>query len=424
MATDLNTQVEGIKDEYKYGFHDSVANYSFKSGKGLTRETVEQISEMKSEPGWMRDVRLKALDVFWSKPNPTWGGELAELNYNDIRYFMRAADRQGKTWDDVPAEIKNTFDKLGIPEAERKFLAGVGAQYDSEVVYHSLRDDLQKKGVIFTDMDTALREHPDLVKRVLRHDHPDLRQQVRRAQHGGLVGRVVRLRPGRREGRHPAPGLLPDQRREHGPVRADPDPRRGRGPGPLRRGLHRADLHEREPALGRRRGPGQEGRPLPLHDDPELGEQHLQPGDQAGRRPGRRPDGVGRRQPRQPPDDEVPRRLHDRQGGPRRDPLDRLRRQGAAPGRRRQGRPRGPLHQLADHLQEHQQERRPGQLPRPAQGRRRRQGLEVERRLRRPDPRPGRAGPTPIPTSRSTRTTSRSATRPASPRSARSSSST
>ncbi len=164
MATDLNTQVEGIKDEYKYGFHDSVANYSFQSGKGLTRETVEQISEMKGEPGWMRDIRLKALEVFWSKPNPSWGGELDDLNYNDIRYFMRAADRQGKTWDDVPAEIKNTFDKLGIPEAERKFLAGVGAQYDSEVVYHSLREDLQQKGVIFTDMDSALREYPDLVR--------------------------------------------------------------------------------------------------------------------------------------------------------------------------------------------------------------------------------------------------------------------
>ena len=164
MATDLNTQVEGIKDEYKYGFHDSDDNYSFKSGKGLTRETVEQISGMKNEPQWMLDIRLNALEVFWSKPNPAWGGELEDLDYNNIRYFMRAADRQGKTWDDVPAEIKNTFDKLGIPEAERKFLAGVGAQYDSEVVYHSLREDLQEKGVIFCDMDTALREYPDLVK--------------------------------------------------------------------------------------------------------------------------------------------------------------------------------------------------------------------------------------------------------------------
>ena len=277
--------------------------------------------------------------------------------------------------------------------------------------------------MIFVDTDTALREYPDLVRSTsARSSRP--RQQVRRAQLGGLVGRLVRLRAGRGEGRLPAPGLLPHQRREHGPVRADADHRRGRGPGPLRRRLHGPDVLDREPALGRGRDHRQEGGPLPLHDDPELGQQHLQPRDQAGRRLRGRPDGVGRRQPRQPADDEVPGRLHDGQGGPRRDPLDRLRRQGAAPGRRRQGRPRRPVHQLADHLQEHQQERRPGQLPRPAQGRRRRQGLEVERRLRRPDPRRRRAAPTPIRTSRSTRTTSRSATRPASRRSARSSSST
>src|SRR5215211_4212791 len=164
MSTDLNAQVEGIKDEYKYGFRDSDANYSFKSGKGLTREVVHQISEMKNEPQWMRDLRLKALDVFWQKPTPTWGGDLSALNYDEIHYYMRAADRQGKTWDDVPAEIKNTFDKLGIPEAEKKYLAGVGAQYESEVIYHSLREDLQKKGVIFLDMDSALREYPDVVR--------------------------------------------------------------------------------------------------------------------------------------------------------------------------------------------------------------------------------------------------------------------
>src|SRR5215475_3774535 len=163
MATDLNLQVAGIKDEYKYGFRDEV-NYAFKSGKGLTREIVCQISEMKNEPQWMRDFRLQALEVFGQKPTPNWGGDLSTLNYDDIHYYMKAADRQGKTWDDVPAEIKRTFDKLGIPEAERKFLAGVGAQYESEVVYHSLRDDLAKKGVIFVDTDTALREHPDLVR--------------------------------------------------------------------------------------------------------------------------------------------------------------------------------------------------------------------------------------------------------------------
>ncbi len=164
MSTDLNLQVAGIKDEYKYGFRDSDEHYAFKSGKGLTRDIVCQISEMKNEPQWMRDFRLKALEVFRQKPTPIWGGNLSELNFDDIHYYMRATDRQGKTWDDVPAEIKNTFDKLGIPEAERKFLAGVGAQYESEVVYHSLREDLQKKGVIFVDTDTAVREHPDLVK--------------------------------------------------------------------------------------------------------------------------------------------------------------------------------------------------------------------------------------------------------------------
>jgi Fe-S cluster assembly protein SufB len=156
--------VAGIKDEYKYGFRDSDANYAFKSGKGLSRDVVNQISEMKNEPDWMRQFRLKGLDAFEKKPTPIWGGDLSELNFDDIHYYMKATDRQGRSWDDVPADIKNTFDKLGIPEAERKFLAGVGAQYESEVVYHSLREDLQKKGVLFVDTDTAVREYPDIVK--------------------------------------------------------------------------------------------------------------------------------------------------------------------------------------------------------------------------------------------------------------------
>src|ERR1700733_13946066 len=165
MATDLNTQVQGIKEDYKDGFRGSEANYSFKSGKGLTKELVEQISEMKSEPKWMRDFRLKALEVFWQKPTPTWGGELRDLNYDDIHYYMKAADRQGVSWDDIPADIKNTFDRLAISGAERRgLIGGVGAHYESEVVYHSLREDLEKKGVIFTDTDTAVRDYPDLVR--------------------------------------------------------------------------------------------------------------------------------------------------------------------------------------------------------------------------------------------------------------------
>src|SRR5690554_967287 len=149
--------------EYRYGFRDE-EQYVYKSKKGLSREVVEEISYMKGEPDWMREFRLKAYEHFIRRPMPTWGGDLSEINFDDIYYYIRPTEKQGKTWDEVPEYIKNTFEKLGIPEAERKFLAGVGAQYESEVVYHSLREDLEKQGVIFLDMDSAVREHPDLVK--------------------------------------------------------------------------------------------------------------------------------------------------------------------------------------------------------------------------------------------------------------------
>src|SRR5690606_225379 len=136
----------------------------FRTEKGLSRRVVEQISEMKGEPGWMREIRLKALDIFLSKPMPTWGGDLSELNFDDIYYYSRPTDRQGRSWDEVPENIKRTFDRLGIPEAEQKWLAGVSAQYDSEVVYHNMRKDLEEQGVIFCDTDTAVREYPDLVR--------------------------------------------------------------------------------------------------------------------------------------------------------------------------------------------------------------------------------------------------------------------
>ncbi len=127
---------------------------------------------MKNEPDWMRDFRLEALEIFNSKPMPKWGGDI-EFDFQDIFYYLKPTDQQGKTWDDVPQEIKDTFDKLGIPEAERKFLSGVKAQFESEVVYGSLKEDLAEKGVIFTDTDTAVREHRRPAPRVLRHDHSD-----------------------------------------------------------------------------------------------------------------------------------------------------------------------------------------------------------------------------------------------------------
>jgi Fe-S cluster assembly protein SufB len=156
--------LEGIKDSYEYGFHDP-ENYAFKAKKGLHREIVEEISSYKDEPQWMRDFRLKALANFESRPMPKWsGGHMDGIDFQNIHYFVRASEKQGRTWDEVPDDIKNTFDKLGIPEAERKYLAGVGAQYESEVVYHQIREDLEKQGVIFKDMDTGLREHEDLVR--------------------------------------------------------------------------------------------------------------------------------------------------------------------------------------------------------------------------------------------------------------------
>jgi Fe-S cluster assembly protein SufB len=150
--------------EYQYGFRDE-EDYVFKSERGLDRKIVEDISAMKDEPDWMRDFRLKALDHFEKRPMPNWGADLSDIDFGNIFYYIRPAEKQGRTWDEVPEYIKNTFEKLGIPEAERKFLAGVGAQYESEVIYHSLREDLQKLGVIFLDMDSGVREHPELVKK-------------------------------------------------------------------------------------------------------------------------------------------------------------------------------------------------------------------------------------------------------------------
>ena len=159
-------ELAGINADYeeKFGFHDSESGYAYKAPKGLSREIVESISDYKDEPQWMREFRLKALEHFYSRPTPEWGGNLGQIDWDDIHYFVRASEKNSRDWSEVPEDIKNTFDRLGIPEAERKFLSGVGAQYESEVVYHQVNEKLEAQGVIFTDMDTALREHEDLVR--------------------------------------------------------------------------------------------------------------------------------------------------------------------------------------------------------------------------------------------------------------------
>ena len=154
--------LEGL-DEYKWGFRDQDTSV-YQTGRGLNREVVEQISAHKGEPQWMLDFRLRALDHFMQRPMPTWGGDLSQLNLDEIYFYTKPTNKESRSWDDVPETIKNTFERLGIPEAERKFLAGVGAQYESEMVYHSIQDQLAKKGVIFLSIENGLREYPDLFR--------------------------------------------------------------------------------------------------------------------------------------------------------------------------------------------------------------------------------------------------------------------
>jgi len=166
-VTETETQVVAeIGSDYKYGFHspDAAEDYFFKSGRGLSPELVAAISEHKNEPEWMRKYRLKSLEYFLARPLPTWGGDVTGIDFDNIFYYIRPTEKQAKSWEDLPPDIKDTWDKLGIPEAEKKYLAGVGAQYESEVVYHKLKEDLESQGVLFLDMDSGLREHEELVK--------------------------------------------------------------------------------------------------------------------------------------------------------------------------------------------------------------------------------------------------------------------
>ncbi|PIN74663.1 Fe-S cluster assembly protein SufB [Candidatus Woesearchaeota archaeon CG10_big_fil_rev_8_21_14_0_10_37_12] len=150
--------------EKKYGFRDP-ETFTFKTQKGLSEDIIKQISKVKNEPDWMLDLRLKAFRIFKEKPMPNWGADLSAIDFDKYTYFFNPTDKTATSWEDVPESIKKTFDRLGIPEAEQKFLGGVGAQYESQTVYHNLQESLRKQGVVFTDTDTAVREHPELVKK-------------------------------------------------------------------------------------------------------------------------------------------------------------------------------------------------------------------------------------------------------------------
>jgi Fe-S cluster assembly protein SufB len=161
----VNPAVGQLPDNYKFGWEDKDAVYRNEKKKGLSEDVVREISQtFKNEPEWMLQRRLKALKHYRARPMPTWGADLSEIDFEDIYYYLKASDKSMKDWNDVPDYIKRTFDQLGIPQAEQKYLAGVGAQYDSESVYHNIRKDLEAQGVVFMDTDTALKEHPEIFR--------------------------------------------------------------------------------------------------------------------------------------------------------------------------------------------------------------------------------------------------------------------
>src|ERR1700726_3658193 len=163
MTTTAHPELEGLGN-YKFGWSDSDKAGST-AKRGLNEDVVRNISALKNEPEWMLELRLKGLRLFGRKPMPTWGSDLSGIDFDNIKYFVRSTEKQAESWEDLPEEIKNTYDRLGIPEAEKqRLVAGVAAQYESEVVYHKIREDLEEKGVLFLDTDTALREHEDIFK--------------------------------------------------------------------------------------------------------------------------------------------------------------------------------------------------------------------------------------------------------------------
>ena len=310
MTTIAHPELEGL-ERYKFGWADSdVAGESAR--RGLSEEVVRDISALKDEPEWMLDLRLKGLKLFRRKPMPGWGADLTGIDFENIKYFVRSTEKQAASWDDLPADIKSTYDRLGIPEAEKqRLIAGVAAQYESEVVYHKIREDLEEKGVIFLDTDTALKEHPDLFQEyfatiipvgdnkfaalntavwsggsfiyVPKGVHVDIPLQAYFRINTENMGQFERTLIIVDEGAsvHYVEGCT-------APVYSSDS-------------LHSAVVEIIVKT----------GCPLPLHHDPELVEQRLQPGHQAGRGTGRGEHGVGRREHRLQGDDEVPGRLPD-----------------------------------------------------------------------------------------------------------------
>ena len=373
------------KDAYQFGFHDK-DEAVLKLPKGLSKETVNTISDMKNEPSWMRALRLRALEHFEQRPMPQWGGQLNEIDFNAIHYFVRAsAERDEESWEDVPDYIRNTYDKLGIPEAERKgLLAGVGAQYDSEVVYHSIREDLEAKGVLFLSTDQALQEHEDLVREYFTTLIPANDNKFAALNTAVWSGGSFIWVPEGVEIDVPLQAYFRINSADMGQfertlIIAEPGSKVHYVEGCTAPIYSSDSLHSAVVEIIVKPGAN-----VRYTTNPELVQQRLQPGHQAGRGLQRRRHELGGRQPGQQVDHEVPLRLPDGAGGARGGPLARLRRPGTAPGRRRQDGACGAPYHFRDHEQELGDRRRAHFLPRSRQGVRGRQRLPRQRPLRRP----------------------------------------
>ena len=256
--------------KYKLGWSDP-EDYVFKPRKGLNEEVIREMSALKKEPEWMLAFRFKAYRHFLAKPMMPWFAEkMPDLDFDDIYYYIRPTDTQVDAWEQLPDSVKQTYEKLGIPEAERKYLAGVTAQYESEVVYHRNREELAKQGVLFSDMDSAVREYPDIVRRYFGRIIPPNDNKfaaLNSAVWSG--GSFIYVPPGVKV-EMPLQAYFRINAGEHGSVRADSDHRRRRCAGPLRGRLLRAGLHERLPPLGGRRTRCTSGESNHVYDDPEL----------------------------------------------------------------------------------------------------------------------------------------------------------
>lgn len=219
--------VPEMQEEYQFGFHDDIEPV-FTTGEGLSEEVIREISRAKGEPEWMLDFRLKSLETFRKLDMPNYGPDLSELDYDKINYFIRSSDKPARDWDDVPEEIKTTFERLGIPEAERAYLAGASAQYESEVVYHNMKDEFTKLGIVFTDTDSALKEYPELFKEYFGTLVPPSDNKLAALNSAAWSGGTFIYVPKRCENRYSDPVVLPYQLGKYRTIRTYTDHRRRR----------------------------------------------------------------------------------------------------------------------------------------------------------------------------------------------------